>query len=231
MSQRNDSTNKLKTRKGFVWAKLFRRELVLSGGVTFDETLSFCEDQHFVVQYLCVPDVKQICFNSNLKIYKYFVRTGSLMASLRKGYNPKFFTDFLAYQKIASLLHARYNDVTIDELATHNICWSGYRILRMMYNHKAQNKEQKSYIEETLNVLDANHQFKHQYYLSSVNTSLRILREHLRESSKQEKAESVNRWFHSNDCCFRYLSKKWKMIYILSVFAGKRGLELVGNKI
>lgn len=213
--------------QGYVWAKLFRREIVLSGGVTFDETLSFCEDQHFVVQYLCVPDVKQICFNSNLKIYKYFVRTGSLKSSLRKGYNPKFFSDFLAYQKMASLLHARYNDVTIDELAKNNVLGSGYRVLGMMQIYHASCNEQKDYIVSELCKHDGSSVYE---YKCQRSCSI-ALREMINGRPVKEKAETVYRWMHGDDCHFRYLNGKWKLLYILSVFAGKRGLELVANKI
>lgn len=48
--------------QGFVWNKLFRRELIESGGVRFDENISYCEDLLFCAEYLrlcskvtCVP--------------------------------------------------------------------------------------------------------------------------------------------------------------------------------
>ncbi len=213
--------------QGFVWSKLFRRDLILKGKVTFDETLYFCEDQHFVVQYLCVPDVSHIRFDNGLKDYKYFVRSGSAMASLSRGYNPKFFTDFLAYQKMAVLLCARFNDSHVNEMAENNCMGSGYRILGVMQINHVSHNEQKEYISEELRKRDSLNEFE----CKCQRASIVALREMLGNSSNNEKAEVVYRWMHSSDCRFRYLNVKWKLLYVLSIIMGRRGLALVGNRI
>ena len=215
---------------GYVWAKVYRRTLLEHNSIIFNESLNFCEDQHFVVQCLCVSQDIKICLDNTLSVYKYFIRKNSVMSSLKKGYNPKFFTDFEDYKQIAELLHERFHDPLIDNLALNNLCGSGYRILGMMAACKFTCPEQKEYILEELQKFEDKKQIEKKCHRSHINTLLCMMRDNLTNACKEEKVKVISQWMRSSECQFRYLSQRWKVVYIIYKVFGKRGLLLLGDR-
>ena len=215
---------------GFVWSKLYRKAYL--SGILFDEELKFCEDQQFLVKYLCALNGKRVRLDNTLRAYKYFSRANSMMSSLQKGYNPDFFTDFLAYEKIARQIHHTFEDTILDEMATRNLIGSGCRILGMMQacDHALVEK-QRTYIMSRLEELDGNRKIQKQIRRSLVNTSLLQLREKMKTLDREEKVRAISLWMKSDSCQLCCLSRKWKIAYLLNVVLGERGLALVASKI
>lgn len=215
---------------GFAWAKLYKASFLKN--IQFDEKLFYCEDQHFVVQYLCASKDIKVCLDNTICIYKYFVRVGSLMNLTQRVYNHKFFSDFLAYEKIEILLHHTFMDHMIDKLAIQNLIGSGCRILSLTENTSDPlYLQQRKYILAKLKALDTTQQIHKQICHSSINNALRVIREELVDANQKEKVETISKWIVSKKCQFRYLNLKWKLVYILHALLGKSGLMLIADKL
>lgn len=215
---------------GFVCSKIYKTKFLKN--ILFDEELYYCEDQHFLVQFLCASKDIKILLDNTIFVYKYFVRESSLMESAQKVYNYKFFSDFLAYEKIENLLHNIFMDPIIDKIATQNLIGSGSRILSMMANISGTLYEnQRKYILAKFKVFDTNKQMHEFICRSSVNNTLRMVREELVDANQKEKVEAISKWMVSENCQFRYLNSKWKIVYVLYALLGKWGLKFVTNKL
>ena len=81
--------------QGYLWNKIYRREIIERHHLRFDEKIFFNEDRLFVTQYLC--RIKGLVVYSNHVVYHYYLRSGSAMSSLKSGYNLKFITDIHGY--------------------------------------------------------------------------------------------------------------------------------------
>lgn len=83
--------------RGFVWNKLYKKSLIKS--LTFDESISICEDMLFNVNY--GKNVNKVVFLKE-KLYNYVIRCGSAVNSK---YSEKCLTEIKSYKKIISLLY------------------------------------------------------------------------------------------------------------------------------
>ena len=88
--------------QGYLWCKLFKRDIITENHISFDENISFNEDRLFIIEYLI--KVKSDVFYTTTPVYKYVERSSSAMGSLNKGYNRKFASDFDAFYKIYQCL-------------------------------------------------------------------------------------------------------------------------------
>lgn len=89
---------------GYVWSKLFRREIVSHNQIKFDEQIFFNEDRLFCVEYICnMRGDGRMLLES---CYNYHENSASAMSSLDKQYNPKFVTGFLSYLKMYEMVKA-----------------------------------------------------------------------------------------------------------------------------
>lgn len=88
--------------QGYLWCKLFKRNIITENHISFDENISFNEDRLFIIEYL--TKVKSDVFYTTSPVYKYIERSSSAMGSLNKGYNRKFASDFDAFYKIYQCL-------------------------------------------------------------------------------------------------------------------------------
>lgn len=88
--------------QGYLWCKLFKRNIITENHISFDEKISFNEDRLFIIEYL--TKVKSDVFYTTYPVYKYIERSNSAMGSLNKGYNRKFASDFDAFYKIYQCL-------------------------------------------------------------------------------------------------------------------------------
>lgn len=88
--------------QGYLWCKLFKRDIITENHISFDEKISFNEDRLFIIEYLI--KVKSDVFYTTTPVYKYVERSSSAMGSLNKGYNRKFASDFDAFYKIYQCL-------------------------------------------------------------------------------------------------------------------------------
>lgn len=78
--------------QGYTFAKLFRRELIVTHHLLFDTNITIKEDTLFVVSFLCRSE--KDAYISSTPVYYYFQRPMSAMESLKESYSPKFLTSF-----------------------------------------------------------------------------------------------------------------------------------------
>ena len=93
--------------QGYSVAKLFRRDIIVTGNLSFDPSIIIKEDTLFVVNYLCLSN-KHVYF-SPTPVYYYFVkRPSSAMESLNESYHPKYLTSFEATVRIYHLVESHF---------------------------------------------------------------------------------------------------------------------------
>lgn len=105
--------------QGYLWNKCYRKSIVDAHHLRFDEKIYFNEDRLFVTKYLCHTKGK-IVYSSKV-VYDYFVRSGSAMASLSKGYNLKFITDIMGYGGMRKAILAIHPSKDLVQLADDGI--------------------------------------------------------------------------------------------------------------
>ena len=117
--------------QGYLWCKLFKRSVITDYHILFNETISFNEDRLFIIEYL--TKVKSDIFYTTSPVYKYYVRNGvGAMASLQKGFNYNFITDFDAFVLMYYCIKQSNKDKKLIDISRHGIVSSYFRIKRMM---------------------------------------------------------------------------------------------------
>ena len=81
---------------GYLWNKIFVRDIILKNNIKFAKDIYMCEDMLFVFEYL--KYINKVVFVDK-KNYKYRIISGSASKSLR---NIKWFTIFKAFEKLIS---------------------------------------------------------------------------------------------------------------------------------
>lgn len=105
--------------QGYLWNKCYRKSVIDAYCLRFDEKIYFNEDRLFVTQYLCHATGK-IVYSSKV-VYDYFVRSGSAMASLNKGYNIKFISDIKGYAGMRTAIRSIHPSKELLVLADEGI--------------------------------------------------------------------------------------------------------------
>lgn len=208
---------------GFLWNKLFKLDIIKKNNLSFAPDIKYAEDLLFITQYVCSPECHKIALDNNIKIYKYYQHTGSVMSNIRKHYNPAFFTDFIAYERILDIIHNCYHNKVLDIASQHLLCVQGLWHLDMMEHSQYTNLSQREYIKNKIQDL-------REYKRSLITYSLRKIKEYALTLSMDERIIVINKYLHSKECQYKYLNFKWKLAWLLSHVAGKRGLNLIKNK-
>lgn len=132
---------------GYVFAKLFRRELIANKRLAFDPAISIKEDTLFVVQYLCLSSGG--VFVSGTPVYYYFQRPSSAMTSLGESYNPKYLTSFEAIVQMNRLVESSFpSDKRLLSYSHDEVMNRVYRIKAHMIAHEALDKRIISRLEK-----------------------------------------------------------------------------------
>ena len=108
--------------QGFLWCKLFKREIINKNHLLFDTNVAFNEDRLFIVDYLC--HIENPVFYTTKPVYQYIERESSAMISIKTGYNKKFATDFDAFCKIIRILKKNSINKTIINMAKDGAIYS-----------------------------------------------------------------------------------------------------------
>ena len=126
--------------QGYSVAKLFRRDIIESGGLYFDPSIIIKEDTLFVVNYLCLS--KKKVYYSPTPVYYYYVRRpSSAMESLNESYHPKYLTSFDATVQINRLIKSCFPKDRHLLYASHEEVMSRvYRIRMVMMAHDSIDK-------------------------------------------------------------------------------------------
>ncbi|MBR1578480.1 MAG: glycosyltransferase [Bacteroidales bacterium] len=118
---------------GYAWGKLFKSSIIRSHNLQFSPDISFNEDRLFVTSYLAY--CTQVLFTTE-PVYCYYEHSASAMASLKRGFNPKFLTDLDAMIRMKRIV-AHCSPDNIPN-ATEGIASSFWRIRLMMQQFHAQ---------------------------------------------------------------------------------------------
>ena len=207
--------------QGYLWTKLFKREIIVNNSLVFDEEIKFAEDMLFITQYCCCKEVKTININLSIKVYDYIHRISSVMGTIKSSYNPDFFTDFLAHEKMQNIICSSFNDNNINEAILRRLFNSGLWIIDLMRHFNNEQKEQKEYIEQ---ILSRNPKLRES---TMCKRSLDKLMKRLSMIAFEDRASEVRNWLHSSNCHFKFLNYKWKAAYIISRIAGYKGIRFV----
>lgn len=116
--------------QGFLWCKLFRREIIEKAALRFCEQIFFNEDRLFCTQYICACTGK-IAYTTQ-PVYRYVHRSTGAMGSLRKGYNRKYATDFDAFIKMYEEVKQNTSDSALLSMAKEGILSSYYTNILFM---------------------------------------------------------------------------------------------------
>lgn len=209
---------------GLLWNKLFKREIIHSEQFRFASDLYFAEDFLFVMQYVASEKCHTISIDNQQKVYCYCQHVGSAMASTWKHYSPKFFTDFIAYERMLDIIHLRFNDDLLDKKAQYRLCQEGFRHLDMMEDSHFTDASKVSYILKSMK------RFREPYDKSVTSHSLGKMKDYVLKLPLDARLPVVNGYLHSEDCQYKYLNMKWKIAWIISHIAGQKGLWLIRRR-
>lgn len=209
---------------GYLCNKFFRKDIISRHNLRFAPDIYYAEDFLFVLQYVSSPECKIIMINNQLKVYDYYQHTGSAMNNLRKQYNQKFFTDFIAYERMIDIIHNRYNNENIDFIAQCRLCIQGLWHLDMMEQSHFEDNKKKEYIRQHIQC------YKSAYEQNITKRSLSKMKEYALTLPLNARVSVINEYLHSKDCYYKYLNKKWKIAWIIAHIAGWRGLWLIRNR-
>lgn len=119
--------------QGYLWCKLFNRNIIEKNHIRFDENIYYNEDRLFIIQYICVLS-NNICY-STYPIYKYIERENGAMKNLVGQYNKKYVTDFDAFYKMLICLKDHTFGNHIINEAKRGLISSYVKNHKMMLEH------------------------------------------------------------------------------------------------
>ncbi|MBR5175327.1 MAG: glycosyltransferase [Bacteroidales bacterium] len=119
---------------GYVWGRLFRRSVIVSSGITFDEDIRYNEDRLFCTRFMCVSNAG-IRFTT-IPVYGYYERSDSAMGLIERSFRPEFITDMMAMIRMRKVVYATYpENHRINELVD-SACYSSWRRMAGMKGYK-----------------------------------------------------------------------------------------------
>lgn len=208
---------------GFLWTKLFRRDIIQKNKIRFSKDLKYAEDLLFVTQYVCSSDCRTIAVDNSRIIYDYYQHENSAMGKSNLQYNPAFFTDFIAYERVLDIIHNCYHDKALDSAVRNKLCMQGLYHLDRMENSHYYNMSQNYYIKKKIESLE-------EFRRAETIHSLGKMRKKTLALPIDECAKVTNEYLHSNHCHYKYLNYKWKLAWLISHFVGKQGLKWIKLK-
>lgn len=119
--------------QGYLWNKMFRSDIIKNAGLKFNECIAFNEDRLFITQYICNSN-REVAYTTT-PVYNYVVRTSGAMGSLKRGYNPKYATDFDAYVLMKQCVFNYTKKKKLRKISKEGICISYIENHRMMVKY------------------------------------------------------------------------------------------------
>lgn len=122
--------------EGYIWAKLFRRELIVRKKFAFNPAITIKEDTLFVISYLCGTEKKVSL--STLPVYYYVQRPSSAMESLKDSFDPKYLTSVEAVVQMNRHVESAFpTNRKLQYLSHEEVVNRVYRVLAYMMTHDA----------------------------------------------------------------------------------------------
>lgn len=119
--------------QGYLWNKMFRSDIIKNARLKFNESIAFNEDRLFITQYICNSH-REVAYTTT-PVYNYVVRTSGAMGSLKRGYNPKYVTDFDAYVLMKQCVFQHTKSKQLRKISKEGICVSYIENHRMMVKY------------------------------------------------------------------------------------------------
>lgn len=113
---------------GYLWNKLFSKEIIDNAKIRFDEAIAICEDSLFCQKYVANCN-KIVCVNELL--YHYETNKNS---ATHANFSKNNVTVFSAYKRIIEFCNKTYSDKKLNELLYANYYCHHIRNLRRMKN-------------------------------------------------------------------------------------------------
>lgn len=121
--------------QGYIWCKLFRRDIIKEYSLSFNENIHYNEDRLFVIEYLC--KCSQFISYTTQAVYRYALRKNSAMGKLRTSYVKEYATDLDAYALMYKAIKSITHNKEILKMAKDGICFSFYYNLKLMQQFRA----------------------------------------------------------------------------------------------
>ena len=112
---------------GFIWAKLFRTDIIRNNSLLFNPKIYYNEDRLFITQYIALCDRIELFTEP---VYHYIEHLASATCSARNTFNDKYLTDFDAMILMRETV-ARSSPVNYQN-ATEGIACSYWEIQHLM---------------------------------------------------------------------------------------------------
>ena len=128
---------------GFIWNKIFIRDIIEKKQLRFDENISFNEDRLFLTAYLL--EEKQIKRLPDC-LYHYRVREDSAMSATREYFaSENEMTEIVAFEKILGLAEP---DSTVWMAVRKNMAYAQIRLFKRMIDEKQWARYRKSLLRK-----------------------------------------------------------------------------------
>lgn len=126
--------------QGFLWNKLFRKSLIDSLNLCFDERIKFNEDRLFITEYLLGIE-REVLFTTTA-VYRYIRRENGAMSSVYNNFNPHFETDLDAMCRMYQKVKQVKNESLVD-LFRQGVFSSFKFVSKMASVHNAYSKRMR----------------------------------------------------------------------------------------
>lgn len=110
---------------GFVWGRLFRRDVLCSSGICFDEDIVYNEDRLFCARFMCASNAG-IRFITT-PVYGYIEHQNSAMGLLEKSFQPAFITDLTAMIRMRRVIYDNYQRGESVRDLVDSACYASWR--------------------------------------------------------------------------------------------------------
>lgn len=114
---------------GYIYAKLYKKDILDKYNIRFDEKIFYKEDSLFVCQY--VTRCNKILQSSEI-VYKYFMRDKGAVATYNKKFDEKSYSHMIASTQIYNIIKEQDVGKDIEDAAKGIICYS-YDLLKKTY--------------------------------------------------------------------------------------------------
>ena len=127
---------------GYVYAKLYKKDIIDKYNIRFTEDIYYKEDGLFVCQY--VAHCKNI-LQSTETVYKYYIRENSAVDTYNRLFNIKSFSHLSASSQIYEIIKKQNLGKEIEKEAKRRICYS-YDLLKGSYK-SSEIKDEELYLK------------------------------------------------------------------------------------
>ena len=110
---------------GFSVGRLFRRAVLCSLGICFDEDIAYNEDRLFCVRFMCASNAG-IRFITT-PVYGYIERQNSAMGLLKRSFQPAFITDLTAMIRMRRVIYDNYQRGESVRELVDSACYASWR--------------------------------------------------------------------------------------------------------